>query len=320
MNSIRILAAWFAATLSLNAIAQEFPSRVVNMVVPFTPGTGADIIARTLGPRLAERWKVGVVTDNRSGASGNIAAEHVARANPDGHTLLFTATIFTSNRAVNTKLPFDPITHFTPIVLIATSPVGFFVHPQFAANTLRDLVTEVKKQPAKFHYASTGNGGPQHLAMELFKLEAGIDLVHIPYKNNGTAVADLVGGHVQAMVIPTHTAAPFVRNGKLKLLAVMSEKRARAFPDTPTVAEQGIANVALDTWYGVFAPAATPAAVVARLNTDLNTLLAERDISESLAKQGMTIAGGPPERLSQLVTSELARWSRVVKAAGIKAD
>jgi tripartite-type tricarboxylate transporter receptor subunit TctC len=159
---------------SLTAGAQEFPSRIVNMVVPFTPGTGADIIARTLGPKLAERWKVGVVTDNRSGASGNIAAEHVARATPDGHTLLFTATIFTSNRAVNTKLPFDPVTHFTPVVLIATSPVGLFVHPQFSANTLRDLVTEVKKQPAKFHYASTGNGSPQHLAMELFKLEAGI--------------------------------------------------------------------------------------------------------------------------------------------------
>jgi len=319
-QGLSLVLAGIAAGFAGTATAQVYPSRTIQIVVPFTPGTGADILSRILGPRLAERWKVGVVTDNRAGATGNIGAEFVARAPPDGYTLLFTATTFGTNPAIHAKLPFDPVKSFTPVALVATSVMTVVVSPKLGVASLRDFLDAARSQPGKLHYASPGNGGPQHLAMELLKQETSINLVHVPYKGMGGALNDLVGGHVQAAIVALQTAAPYTQSGKLRMLAVMSAERSPAFADVPTLKELGFPDLEVETWYGLFAPAGTPAETVATVNAEVNALLGQPDLRELLAKQGMIAAGGPPGRLGDLVKRELARWSRVVAAAGIKAD
>jgi tripartite-type tricarboxylate transporter receptor subunit TctC len=297
-----------------------YPDRAVHVIVPYTPGTGADILARVLGPRLAERWKSAVVVENRVGATGNIGTEYVAKAAPDGYTLLFTATSFGTNPALVRTLPFDPVKSFAPVVLAATSSVALIVNPQVPAKSLREFIALARGSPGKLHYSSPGNGGPQHLAMELLKLEAGIDLVHVPYKGAGGALTDLIGGHVEAMISALQTVAPHVQSGKLRMLAVMSGERSPAFPEVPTAKEQGLPELEVETWYGIFAPASTPQNVVEKINVDINSLLADSQIKDLLARQGMVAAGGTPERFGELVKRELARWTRVVDAARIKAD
>ncbi len=303
------------------AVAQEaWPARNVQFLVPYTPGTGADILARILGPRLAERWKVGVVTENRAGASGNIGAEFVAKAQPDGYTLLFTATSFGTNPAISSKLPFDPVKSFTPVSLVATSTMALVVPSAMPVKNLREFIDYARKQPGKLYYSSPGNGNIQHLAMELLKAETRTDLIHVPYKGSGGALGDLVGGHVQAMVVSLQTVAPYVQSGKLRMLTVLSGERAPAFPDVPTSREQGVPAAEIETWYALLAPAGTPPAVVAKVNAEVNALLALPDIRELLSRQGMLPAGGRPERLAETLKVELARWAKVVQSAGIKAD
>ena len=300
--------------------AQEpWPSRPVHVIVPYTPGTGADILARVLGPKLAERWKAAVVTDNKPGATGNIGADAAAKSPPDGYTLLLTATSFTTNPALK-PAPFDPVKDFAPITLVATGALGVYINPQVPAKNMREFIALVKSQPGKLYYSSPGNGGPQHLAMELLKLETGMDIVHVPYKGAAGAISDVVGGHVQAMVSALQTVAPHVQNGRLRMLAVMSAKRAEAFPDVPTLKEAGAPDLEVETWYAMFAPASTPEAIVTRVNRDVNELLKESEVRDVVAKQGLDPAGGTPERLGERVKRELASWTRVVKAAGIKAD
>jgi tripartite-type tricarboxylate transporter receptor subunit TctC len=318
-RTVAMAAALFAAQTP-HAQDTAFPSRTVQIVVPYTPGTGADILARILGPRLAERWKVGVVTDNRAGATGNIGTEFVAKAVPDGHTVLFTATSFSTTPALTAKLPFDPVKSFAPVSLAATSSMSLVVHPQLPVKSLNEFIALARRQPGKLLYCSPGNGGPQHLAMELIKLETKIDLVHVPYKGSGGALTDLMGGHVQAMVAALQTASPFVQSGRLRMLAILGAERSPAFPGVPTVKELGLANLEVEPWYGVLAPAATPPVAIAKMNAELHALLQLPDIREQLAKQGMNAAGGAPERLGNLIKSELTRWARVVNAAKIRAD
>jgi tripartite-type tricarboxylate transporter receptor subunit TctC len=311
-----------AACGSGSAAAQDaaFPSRTVQIVVPYTPGTGGDILARLFGPRLSARWKVAVVTDNRPGATGNIGAEFVSKAAPDGYTILFTATSFGMTPTLYRKLPFDPVKSFAPVAQIATSGLGLVVHPQLPVKSVREFIQLAKRRPGDMLYSSPGNGGPQHLTMELLKLETGINIVHVPYKGMTGAITDAMGGHVQALVLALQTAHPYVTGGRLRMLGVMSAERSPAFPGVPTMKEQGLPKLEVYTWYGSFAPAGTPPPVVARLNGEINAILQQPDIRELLAKQGLNPAGGPPERLGELVKSELARWDRVVKAANIRAD
>ena len=315
-----LAAAAAIATVAHAQPAPTYPQRTVQVVVPYTPGTGADIVARTLGPRLAERWKVAVVTDNRVGATGIIGTDFVAKAAPDGHVLLMVATSFGTTPALNPKLPFDPVKGFAPVVQVAASELSLVVHPQLPVRTVRELVQLAKRRPGELHYSSPGNGGPQHLATELFKLEAGVNLVHVPYKGAAGAVIDLVGGHVQAMVSAVQTISPQVRAGKLRMLAVMGEKRSTRFPEVPTMKEEGLPALVVETWYGLFAPAGTPAAVVAKLNADVNALLEQADVREALARADMNVVGGSPERFGEMVKREIARWTRVVAVAKIKAD
>jgi tripartite-type tricarboxylate transporter receptor subunit TctC len=317
---MRLLAALLATfAWSLCAAQEAFPVRTVHIVVPFTPGTGADILARVLGPKLGERWKTAVVVDNRSGATGNIGAEHVARSPADGHTLLLTATSFGTNPAIS-RTPYDPVKSFTPVGLVATSALALVVNAQLPAGSMREFVALAKSQPGKLHYGSPGSGGVQHLAMELLKLETGIDVVHVPYKGLGGAMSDVIAGHVQAVISALQSAAPHVHSGKLRMLAVMSPQRAAAFPDVPTLREAGLAGLEVETWYAAFAPANTPSKTVALINSDINLLLKDPGLRDLLAKQGMNAAGGTPQDMAQLLERELARWSRVVTAAGIKAE
>jgi tripartite-type tricarboxylate transporter receptor subunit TctC len=319
MSRMRGLIAVLACVAGV-ALAQDFPSRTVHLVVPYTPGTGADILARLLGPKLSERWKVAVVTENKAGATGNIGTDFVAKSAPDGHTLLFVATSFGTTPALSRNLPFDPVKSFAPVALVATSGLVVVVNPQLAVRSLKEFIELARREPGKLHYSSPGNGGPQHLAMELLKLETGMDIVHVPYKGAAGALADVVGGHVQATIAALQTAHPSVASGKLRAIGVMSAERSSAFPEVPTLKEQGLPAMEVETWYAAFAPAGVPPQAVAKLNLDLNRVLRDPAIREMLAKQGMTPEGGPPERLGNLVKSELARWTRVVNAAGIKAD
>jgi len=318
MRMTRFLAFLFLL-YACGAAAQDYPSRPIHLIVPYTPGTGADILSRVLGPKISERWKTAVVTDNRPGATGNIGAAEAKAAAPDGYTLLLTATSFTTNPALK-PAPFDPVKDYEPVSLIATGALGVYINPQVPAKDMKEFVALVKSQPGKLYYSSPGNGGPQHLAMELLKLETGMDIVHVPYKGAAGAISDLVGGHVQAMISALQTVAPHVHSGRLRFLAVMSSKRSDAFPDVPTLKEAGMPDLEVETWYAMFAPAGTPAAIVAKWNRELNELLKEADVKDVIAKQGLVPEGGTSEALGARVKRELASWTRVVKAAKIKAD
>jgi tripartite-type tricarboxylate transporter receptor subunit TctC len=315
-----ILAALAAFCISPPAFAQDYPTRPVHIIVPYTPGTGADILARLIGPKLGERWKVGVPTENKPGATGNIGADFVAKAAPDGHTLLFVATSFGTTPALQKTLPFDPVKSFEPVALVATSGLVVVANPQVPASSMKEFIALAKRQPGKMHYSSPGNGGPQHLAMELIKLETGMEIVHVPYKGAAGALADVVGGHVEATIAAVQTAHPHVQSGKLRALAIMSAERSPAYPEVPTMKEQGLSNLEVETWYGAFAPAATPPALIRKINSDINAALKDAQVREAIEKQGMTPVGGTPQRLGDLVKTELPRWNRVVSAAGIKAD
>jgi tripartite-type tricarboxylate transporter receptor subunit TctC len=297
-----------------------YPSRTISMVVPFTPGTGADVIARLLQPRLAERLKVAVVVENKVGASGAIGTELVSKAPADGYTLLFTATAHGTVPALKHHLPYDAAKSFTPVALAATSALALVIGPQVPATNVAEFIALAKKSPGTLYYSSPGAGSPQHLTMELVKLETGIDVVHVPYRGSAGAASDLVGGHVQATVAALQTMAPFVSGGRLRMLAILSNDRSPAFPEVPTMKELGHPNLVVDTWYGIYAPAGTPAEIVTRLNHEVNALLQLPDIRDAFAKQGLVAVVDKPERLAELVDAELARWNRVVSAAAIRAE
>lgn len=314
------LALFLSLFAAAGAAAQEYPSKPIHVVVPYTPGTGADTLARMIGPKLSERWKVALVVENRAGATGNIGTEQVAKSPADGYTLLFTATSHGTTPAFGKPLPFDPVKSFEPVALVANSALCVLVFPRVPAKSMKEFIDLARSMPGKLYYSSPGNGGPQHLAFELLKLETGIDVVHVPYKGLGGAMADLMGGHVQAMISALQSAAPHVQSGKLRMIGVMSAERWPAFPDVPTMREQGLPQLEVETWYGILAPTGTPVAVVAKLNAEVNAILRESDMRELLAKQGLAPAGGPPERLGERIRDEIARWTRVVREAHIKAD
>ena len=310
-----------ACCLSGQASAQPaWPSRGITMVVPFTPGTGVDQIARGLGSALSARLGVAVVVDNRAGASGNIGAEAVAKAQPDGHTLLVTAGSMISNAAINRNLRYDALRAFAPVSLLATGAQTLVVGASSPLKTTRELVAAVRARPGKLFYGTPGNGTPHHLAMELFKLEAGLDIVHVPYKGFGGALTDLLGGRLDAMVMPLSAAVPYVQNGQARMLAIVASERAALFPAVPTLAEEGFPKVQASNWYALLAPAGTPGPVVTRLNTETSSILGDAALRESLAKQGFIPAGGAPEKLGELMKAEFDRWTRVAAEAQIKAD
>ena len=321
MNGLRATILALAALAAVPAFAQQaYPSRTIAIIAPFSPGTGIDILARTFGQRLSERWSVPVVVENRPGASGNIGTELAARAAGDGYTLMMTATTFALNPALSKKARYDPLKSFAPVSLVATGLLWFAISTNTRADSMSEFVALAKSHPGKLNYASSGNGTPQHLTMELFKLTAGVDVTHVPYKGAADATKDLAGGYVDSMILQVHTIASLVQAGKVRLLAVLNEERSPVFPAVPTFREAGYPGVESSVWYGLMAPASTPAEILRKLNGEINAILALPEIKDILTKQGLIPAGGEPERLSKLVRAELERWTRVIAEAKIRAD
>jgi tripartite-type tricarboxylate transporter receptor subunit TctC len=320
---LRGIALAAALTLAASPAVQSqerYPNRPIRVIVPFTAGTGMDILARVIGQKLSEHFKVPVVVDNRAGASGNIGTEAVAKSPADGYTLLMTASTIVQNAALSRSVPYDPVRGFAPIGLTAIGNMALVVHPSVAAKSVAEFVALAKAQPGRLNYASPGNGTPHHLAMELFKLNFGIDVTHVPYKGTAGAVTDLLGGQVQAMFLPVHVALPQAQAGKIRLLAAGGSRRSPVTPELPSLAEEGVRDIDVDIWYALFAPAGLPRDLVNLLNAEVAAILAQPEVRDSLQKQGLNPVTGTPEELARLVATDLERWARVVHAAHIGVD
>jgi tripartite-type tricarboxylate transporter receptor subunit TctC len=302
-----------------DAQSPAYPAKALRFVVPFTPGTGIDILARASGQKLSERWTQPVVIDNRPGASGNIGTDAVAKSAPDGYTLMVTANTFAIAPALS-KTPFDPVRDFTPITQMAIGTLALAVHPSLPATSVSALIKLAKARPAEINYASPGSGTPQHMAAELFKLVAGINMVHVPYKGSAGAVADLLGGQVPVMFIPMHTVLPYASAGRLRVLGQSGAKRSAVAPNYPTFNEAGLNGVDVGFWYGLLGPAGLPRDIVAKLNSEIAALLRVPEVHDNLGKQGLEPVTGTPEQFAALIRADLARWARVVKDAHIVAD
>ena len=309
------------ALTGLSLLAQAFPDRPVVLVVPFTPSSGSDIIARILAPKLSERWKQPVVVDNKPGASGNLGAQFVSQAAPDGHTLLMAINTITMTPAIYKNMPYDTVNDFAPVLKLTEAGYALAVHPSVTAKDMSALVAQSKRSPGSMNYASPGNGTPHHLAMELFKSASGLDATHVPYKGIQGALTDLVGGQVQMMFGTVHSLKPHTQSGRVRLLATTGTSRSAQAPDVPTFKEQGIAVMDhVDAWYAVMAPARTPSDLIQRLNRDFIEVMNQDDVKAALTQQGMVVRPSTPEQLGTLIKSDLARWKKVVTDARIAAD
>ena len=311
--------ALFAAAAS-PALAQGYPEKTVTIVVPTAAGGANDAMARILAQGMSVRLGKPVIVDNKAGANGAIASEFVARAAPDGYTIMFGYIATHGINPALQKLKYDPVTDFEAIGMVAASPTVLVASNSVPVKTANELVQLIKAKPGGFSYASAGNGTAPHIAGELFKLSAGLDVVSIPYKGSAPAVVDTIGGTTQFMFPSLFTAYPQIKGGKLKALGIAGEKRSAVLPDVPTLAEQGIANVNMSQWYALFAPAKTPKAVIDRLNRELNSVLADKAVQKKIEDQGAEVEPGTPEQLKTLVQKEVLRWKGVVSAAKIKAE
>jgi tripartite-type tricarboxylate transporter receptor subunit TctC len=310
------LLGWLASTAAAQA---QYPSRMVRAIVPYTPGSSADLIARNLGPRLAEGWKVPFVVDNRAGASGIIGVQAVAAAPGDGYTLLIMADNFASAASVRPN-SYDPVNDLDPVILLARGDYALMASASFPAKSVAELVVMARASPGRIYYASPGSGLPAHLMMEVFKSAMGIDLVHVPYKSNAAAVTDLLGGQVSLMFASVGVALPLAEGGRIRILAAGAANRAARTPEVPSFIESGVKDFNVGTWFAMLAPRGTPREVRAKLYADIAALLKEPAVAELMLKQGMTPAGGTPEELHDLIRSDFERWNRIVREANIKAD
>jgi len=322
MKIIALLLLAAAGLLPGAAPAQPaFPSRPVTLLVPYTSNSGSDIVSRIIGPRLAARWGQAVVVENKPGASGNLGAGQVAKAAPDGHTLLMMINTFTITPALYKNLPYDPVVDFAPVAKLAEAGFALAVNHEVPVKDVSALIAHLKRNAGKFNYATPGNGTPQHLAMALFTERHGLDVLHVPYRGIAPALTDLGGGAVQLMFGTPHSLLPLVQSGKVRVLAVTGEARSPLLPNAPTFAEQGLdAMAGIDAWYGVLAPARTPADVVQRLHRDFIAVLNTDDVKAELARQGLVARPATTDQLRALIASDLQRWKKVVAEHKITAD
>ena len=303
------------------ASAQGWPERPVRIIVGYPPGGGTDLVARLVQQPLSTRWGQPVVIDNRPGANAIIATEAVAKAKPDGYTLLMAyATELAVNPATMKKLPYDPVRDFTPIMQLASAPLVLALHPAVAAKDVRELVALAKAKPGTLSYSSSGSGSVHHFAGELFKLQTGTDLLHVPYKGSGPAAADAVAGQVQANFASVASVLRFVQAGRLRALAVTSKKRSSQMPDVPTMVEAGLADFELTSWYGLLAPAGTPPELVAKIHADVTAVLSSAESQKSFAVQGLDLAGGSAQAFGEFIRAEAARFARIAKAGSISVE
>jgi len=302
------------------ALAQAYPSKPVHIVVPFPPGGAVDTIARVVGQRLSEQMGQPIIVDNRPGASANIGAELVAKAAPDGYTLLMAANGLATNNTLFPKLAFNGVRDFSAVARIGYAPLVLVVNPSFQAKSLKELIALAKAEPGKLTYASAGNGSSGHLAGELFKISAKIDALHVPYKGGAPAIADLLGGRISFMPINPIEALSHIKAQRLRVLAVASDKRLASLPDVPTVNEAGLPGFEASVWWGLVAPAKTPTDVIARLNAETGRALDDQGVRDRLTALGVVITPGTPEQFAAFIRAEDARWASVIKASGIVAD
>ncbi|MEO8203045.1 MAG: tripartite tricarboxylate transporter substrate binding protein [Betaproteobacteria bacterium] len=318
---LRLLLAAAVLVFAGSALAQTWPSKPVRLIVPYPPGGSADILARAIGQKLAERLGQQVVIDNRPGAGTAIGAEATAKAAADGYTVMLgTVSSHAINPALTPGLKYDPVKDFAPVSLVASIPFALIVHPSLPVHSVKELIALAKSKPGALNFSSAGTGTSNHLAGELFKSMTGTFMVHIPYKGSAPALTDLIGGQVQLMFDLVLTTAPHVKSGAVRALAVTGRERSAALPGVPTVAESGVPGYEVSAWFGIFAPAGTPAAVIGTLNAETVKALRQPDLRDRMASQGAEPVTSTPEQFAAYVKEELAKWTRVVKASGMKVD
>jgi tripartite-type tricarboxylate transporter receptor subunit TctC len=320
-GAARSIAALLLAISCASLNAQGYPARPVRFVVPVASGGATDILTRALGQRLSSTWGQQVLVDNRPGGGSNVGFEVAAQAPADGYTLLMAQPPFTVNVSLYRKLAYDPLRDFSAITLAATGANVLVIHPSVPAYALKDFIALAKSKPGQMNYASSGNGTSPHLSGELFKAMAGVNIVHIPYKGAGTAVTDLLGGHVDLAFLSLTSVMPQIKAKRLRALAITSAKRTALMPEMPTFAEAGLAGFEVTGWYGVMAPAGTPKDVIARLYADITRALTQPELVQTLASFGLEPAiSSSPEEFGAYLRTEIAKWAKVVKASGAKAD
>ena len=313
------LALALLAVTAGTASAQSYPNRAIRMLVPSTPGGSVDTLARTVAPKLAEKWGQQVVVDNRAGAGGAIAGELLAKAPPDGYTLMMGTIAATATNVSLQKVNYDPLRDFAPVTLVATQNLMLVVHPSVPAKSVKDIIALAKAKPGQLSFASAGNGTGGHLSGELFKLLASIDLLHIPYKGVAPALVDVVAGQVSMTFASLLSGTPHYKSGRLRAYAVTGAKRSAALPELPTMQEAGVKGYESSTWYGVLAPAGTPADIVNKLNAEIVGILKQPETNERLSQEGAEPVGNTPAQFGAHIKSEIEKWRKVIRAAGIKA-
>jgi tripartite-type tricarboxylate transporter receptor subunit TctC len=320
-RSLLALAGLMLGGLSTVALAQSaYPSQNIKIVVPFTPGTGMDTIARVVAPRLAERLGQSVVVQNQPGASGNIGADAVAKSTADGYTILMGANTMLMASQMYKSVSFDPVKDFSSVSMAAYGSLMLVAHPKTGIKTVADLVSQVRAKPGSVSFGSPGVGTPHHMAMELFKLETSTFMLHVPYRGSAGYTQDLLGGELNVGFLPVHIAQGFVKNGRLNALAVGSPKRHPVAPDVPTFEEMGVKRIDVDLWYAFFVPSKTPSAVVTRLNTEMAAILRQADVKEILGKAGLDAVASTPPELAAIVAKDYTRWGAVIRTKQISAD
>ena len=310
-----------AVSFSPASLGADYPARPIRFVIGFAPGGASDTMVRVIGARLSENVRQPVVIDNRPGAGGNIAAEIVARSQPDGYTLLLGNNgILAVNVSLYSKIGFDPQKDFAPVILIASQPNILAVHPAVAAKSVKELIALARAKPGQLNYASPGGGTTGHLAAELFKRMAGVDMVIVPFKGGGPSVASVLAGQTQFTFATALSVQPHIKAGRVRALAVTTAQRSPNFPDLPTVSEAGVPGFDAITWHGVVVPARTPQAVIARLNREFNQILQTAETRDRLNTLGSDIIGGEPKKLADYVRVEIPKWAKVIKESGARVD
>lgn len=313
-----VLTVTFMALLPAVACAQVYPVKPIRIVVPFQPGGSMEAIARLVGQKLAAAFGPPVIIDNRPGAGGIIGTEYVAKSPADGYTLLAVPSAFAMNASLYNNAPYDPINDFEPVSGLASYSLLLVCHPSLPVRSVKALIALARAQPGSLNYSSGGIGTSNHVAAELFAYMAGVRLTHVPYKGGGPAFIDLIGGHVHIMFAAAPTTLPFVKSGKFRVLGVSGSKRSRFLSDVPTIAEAGVPGYEVNSWSALFAPAGTPAAIVKSINAEVGKGLRQADALEVLERQGLEQSAGTPEELASLIRTEVAKWTKVIKATGIK--
>ncbi len=320
---LRVAVLYCAALAAAGAIAQaqNYPNKPIRMVIAWPPGGPTDTVGRIVGQEMTKTWGQQMIVDNRPGASGTIGADIVAKAAPNGYTILMAYTPeITITQSLFKSMPYDPVKDLTPVILVATTPMMLVIHPSLPAKNVKELVALAKSRPGQLPYASAGNGSPPHLAGELFKSMAGIDLVHVPYKGAMPALADLLGGHVVMYFTGMLAAMPHVKAGKLRAIAVSTAKRSPATPEIPAVAESGMRDFDISTWYGVLAPAGTPKDIIGKLNAEIFRALMLPEVKMQLAREGVETAPNSPEQFGKFIQSEITKFAKIIKESGARAE